>query len=687
MPRLMTRNAGRTMMSLAGVAMAVSAVAILPSLPDLLLFVVIGAIFTAPGWPLAAWVAGSDAGRLTRAILALPLGYFAGAITTCLLRLIGVSSPFIVLPACLALTALLIRVCRQPQPGVVSLAPLEPRDRVALAVLWLVAIAIVGPVFARVGEATPAGLAYRAYFNADLFAHMSVVAELAKGATPPRNPFYPVEALPYYWTYFTLPGLFSHLRPELPVDPGIMLTDLTTAVIFVSVGFLVLRSLGASTTATAIAWLVILLASSFEGSYFLWQQSALGRPIDEFRVTNIDAITRWVWNLPGVDGLHRAMWWTPQHLMALTLALIVVLTTVRARRPHTAQPAVLDGLLLGGILAFSSFNGVILIAWYALMHIVAFAIDRGRNVVQWLLSRSITAVLALLFLGLTLGLGIVQLIPGSFIFGWNRYFLRGPWTFYLLSFGPALFLAPLGLLAVRRASRTLLIAIVTLIVVSTLVFLQLDLRGHENTQVTFRTGHILYLCLAVLLAFAIDAWRAWPKALAATLAIVLLAASVAATPTVALDWYNARDISNVEMNPGGFPWTVHINPDDQAAVRWIQVAMPRDATIQADAGPRDRNSWAFIPAFARRRMPVGNGIFLLNPGRHTNTFKQIHEAFATRPAEEAHAYFKTIGADYVYVGDVERNVAAGGVAKFASRPDLFERAFRRGTVEIFRIVK
>ncbi|RPH55463.1 MAG: hypothetical protein EHM89_17065 [Acidobacteria bacterium] len=115
----------------------------------------------------------------------------------------------------------------------------------ALALLSLLTIAIVGPVFARVGEVTPAGLAYRAYFNADLFVHMSVVAELAKGATPPLNPYYPVEALPYYWTYFTLAGLFAQLRPTLPVDPGIMLADIGTALIFLNAGYVNVRNLGA----------------------------------------------------------------------------------------------------------------------------------------------------------------------------------------------------------------------------------------------------------------------------------------------------------------------------------------------------------------------------------------------------------------------------------------------------------
>lgn len=687
MPRPMIRPAGRALALLAGVAMALSALAILPSPQELFLFVALAAIFTAPGWPMALWFAGGDTDLLTRAILAVPLGYLAGATTCCLLRLLGVSSPALVLVACAALALLLVWALRWPQAGIVSLGRLGPDDHLALGLLWLLAIAVVGPIFARVGESTPAGLAYRAYFNADLFVHMSVVAELAKGSTPPANPYYPVEALPYYWAYFTLPGLFSQLRPELLADRGIMLTDLCTAVTFISVGFLVVRNIGASAFGSAVSWVTIVLASSFEGAYYLWQQSARGSPLGQFRVTNIDALTRWFWNLPGVDGFHRAMWWTPQHLMALALALIVLLATVRARRPHTVGPAAFDGLMLGGMVIVSSFNGVLLVAWYAVMHVAMLIMDRGRGLLRWALLRAVAAAVVAGFVGLTVGLGMIQSTPNAFLFGWNRYFLRGPWAFILLSFGPALFAAPFGIAAALRASRRLLTALLALVAVSAVAFLQVDLRGHENTQVTFRTGQLLYIGLAILLALAIDTSRSWSKQWSANFLTALTLAGVAAVPTVALDWYNARDISNVEMSPGNFPWTLHISPDDQAAVQWIQRFVAPDATVQTDAEPRERNAWAFVPAFARRRMATGNGIFTLNPSRYAKNLNEIHLAFSTSTADSAHAYFRRLGVNYIYVGDVERAADAEGIRKFAAHPERFEPVYKRGSVEIFKIAK
>lgn len=680
-------TAARALLLAAAAGFALTTILILPDVANLSAFVVLSAVFTAPGWPLAHWAAGTGAGWLTRGILALPLGYLSGACATVILRWLGIGSPWAVVVACLLLAALLAVTLRRHTDGILSLTRLTVADRIALAVLWLGALLITAPIFENVGEVTPMGLAYRAYFNADLFVHMAVVAEVAKGSSPPMNPFFPTEALPYYWTYFTLPAVFSQFRPLLPVDPGIMLTDTAMALVFVSVGYLAARNLGASALASASAWLVILFASSFEGAFFVWDQVQQSRPLSEFRFWNIDAVTRWVWNLPGVDGFHRGMWWTPQHLMALTLGMLVLLSLVRSRRENAISVGLFQGLLLGAIMIISSFNGVMLVGWYGLTQVIVLALDRGRGFGPWLVARGIAAVLVVLFLGLATSSGMVQSIPNAFLFGWNRFFLRGPWAFLLLSFGPALFFAPFGIGAAIRASRRLVVALGVLMLVSAVVFLQLDLRGHENTQVTFRTGQLWYICLAILLAFAIDTLRS-ARTVASRLALALLIlATVASVPTVAMDWYNAKDISNIENSPGNFPWTLHISPDDQVAAAYVHAALPVDATVQTDALPRDRNTWAFITAFARRRMATGNGLFTLNPTRYLPNLNEIHTAYATATAAEAHAIFDRLGVDYVYVGDVERRVNGDQVHKFWQRQDLFQPVFWKGSVEIYRIVR
>jgi hypothetical protein len=597
----------------------------------------------------------------------------------------GVSSPFVVLAACPALALLLQWLLRGPREGIVTLARLGPGDLIGLSVLWLLAALIVGPVFARVGESTPGGLAYRAYFIADLFAHMTVVAELIKGATPPLNPFYPHEAFPYYWSYFTLPAIFAKLRPDLLVDRGILVTDIFDAALFVSTGYIVLRSLGASALATAMSWVVVIIGSSYEGLYFIWSQMAIKRSVWEFKYVNIDAITRWFWDLPPVDGLQRIMWYTPQHEMAITFGLLVLLLIVKSRRPNSVPRGVADGLLLGAMVAFSSFNGMLLVGSYALAETAILALNGGRDLFRWVLSRGVAAVIVLCFVGLTLALGMVQHTPNAFILGWNLHFLRGPLAFAFLSFGAALLFAPLGIARLWQSCR-LRTTVAAVIVVSLVLFLFVDLRGHENSYVTFRTSQLILLVLAVLLAFAIDTWRQWARPVSIALFAALFIATVAAVPTVAMDWFNSRDISNVEMDPGGFPWTLYVTPDDQAAARWIRENLPIDAQVQTDPWARARNEWAFVTVFAERRMTTGIGIFELNPTRFQQNVNRIKIVFRSLNVDDAYGYCQRMNIEYLYVGDIERRIHGAGVRKFNEHPEKWQLVYRQGSVEIFKVL-
>ena len=549
----------------------------------------------------------------------------------------------------------------------------------------IVVALIVGPVFANVGVPTPSGQAFRAYFIADLFAHMSVVGELVKGATPPINPYFPTESLPYYWTYFSFPAVFSALRPALMLHVGILFADLAAAAIFVGIAYLVVRSLGASAAATTIAWLVVVLATSFEGTYYLFGQWQRGRPLGDARMMNIDAVTRWVFKLPGTDGLQRLMWWTPQHEMAITMGLVVMAGLILARDRRSPWIGLFDGLLLGAAFAFSSFNGILLVGSYALAEVARLVLDRGSALGRWLLGRVIAAAVVLGFVGLTVALGMIQRTPGAFIFGWNRYFLRAPWTFLFLSFGPVALFALVGVWPLARRAPRLLVTMAAVLAVCAGSFLYFDVRGHENAYVVFRTAQLVLLLLAIALAFAFDWWRRWWKPLAVTTTSVLFLTAVVSLPTVAIDWYNARDITNVTMSPGAFPWTVHVSPDEQVAIRWVERNLPAEATIQTDADERARWTWALVPAFVRHRMGTGLGLFEPNPARFNENMRKISALYRTTDADEAARLCKEMGIEYLWVGDVERRSAGPGLAKFDEHSERFERVFRFRSVEIFRV--
>jgi hypothetical protein len=677
---------GRSALACGAAALLASTLFAMASPLDLALFVAAFAVFTAPGWPLSRWFAGAGRDWLSRLVLAFVLGYLSGALVTVALRAAGIVSPIACLAGCLALALALQRVIPRDAPGLVTLARFDGPDLAALGVLWLVTAAIVGPVFARVGEATPDGLAFRAYFIADLFAHMSVVGELAKGAVPPINPYLPAEPLPYYWSYFTLPALLTMLRPGPWLHHAILLTDIVAASLFVGVGYLVVRSVGASALASAASWSVLLLANSFEGLAYFQRAGLAGFAERTFRNVNVDGITRWYWSLPGVDGFQRLMWWTPQHEMAITMGLLVIALAILPRDRNSLQRGAADGLLLGGAVAFSSFNGILLVLSYAVLELAMLALARGRDFKRWFAARSLAAAIVLGALGLTVAVGMLQRTPGAFVFGWNRHFLRDPWRFLLYNFGPAPFLAPIAAFAVIRRPP-LAVTLGSVVVVSAAAFLFFDIRGHENTYVVFRAAQLVFLVLAVMLALAIDRWRRWPRPVRVTLAGALVLGSLAAFPTVALDWHNARDITNLALNPGRFRWTIHLTPNEQVAATWIQRTLPQTAIVQTDARARGRGTWALVPAFFRRRMATGLGLFEPNPARFGPNMDAIHQMYSTADGDAAGDTCRRLGIEYVYVGPVERRANPAGIAKFGDRPDLFRPVFRLVDEEIFEVVQ
>jgi hypothetical protein len=664
----------------------VSARTIGPSLVDVFVFTGAFAAFTAPGWPLARFVAGDRADPIARAILALFLGYIAGALIFCVLRLVHLTPPIAALVATLVVAWLLQRFLPAPVPAVLTIPAFTRADHIALVALAVLVLLIVGPVFANIGAPMPLGLAYRAYFTADLFAHMSVVSELAHGTTPPLNPYLPTEPLPYYWAYFSFPAVFKGLRPHVLVDRGILHTDLAIALVLVGVWYAALRSLGASAKATTWAWGIALAAPSFEGISLLWLQYQRDRPLAAFRFINVDGLTRWRWDLPPVDSMHRIFWYTPQHATALTMGVLLVAIVIGARAAGPLRRGVVEALLLGAAMAFSSFVALLLVAWYAITEVTLLALVKGRGLWGWILGRGLAAVAVLAALALTIALGMVRLgTADNLYYKPNVHLAKGPLIFALLSFGPSLVLGAAGLLAVLRR-RALAIGLAVMIMIC-VAFLELvEMRGHLNSYVPFRTGQMLFVVCAISAAFLIDSLRLRTGLVRSLAWAAIVALTVGGVPTMALDWYNARDIWNDQDTGFGFRWTTYVNDDEVRAARWLRRNVDITATVNTDPEARGRGEWALIPAFGERRMGIGFGLFEPNPERFRPQMARVAQAFRTGDADAAYSILRDERISLVFVGRPERDRYGDGVRKFGARPDRFQAVFARGSVAIYRLV-
>jgi uncharacterized membrane protein len=224
-----------------------------------------------------------------------------------------------------------------------------------------------------------------------------------------------------------------------------------------------------------------------------------------------------------------------------------------------------------------------------------------------------------------------------------------------------------------------------LIAVALAFYFLIDVPDMGGVWVGWRSGHMLQIGFAVMAAAGLTAlWRyaesRWAVALIVALAIAI------AVPTVAIDVYNAQDIDN--RNQGaGFPWTLVITPPERVAFDWIREHTPLDAIVQPEPFVRGAATWAYVPAFAERRMAAGIPISMipLQPYQHASD-RVRRGIFRASSAEEAHTWSEFLDVDYVLVGEPERREYRDQVERMRARGDLFETVFRNEAVMLLRVI-
>jgi hypothetical protein len=149
--------------------------------------------------------------------------------------------------------------------------------------------------------------------------------------------------------------------------------------------------------------------------------------------------------------------------------------------------------------------------------------------------------------------------------------------------------------------------------------------------------------------------------------------------------FNAQDVENREPGPT-FPWTLLITPSERAALEWIRTNTPADAIVQVEPRVRDQATWAYIPAFAERRMAAGLPIAMIPLRPYQEATDLIRDAiYRAASAEQAHLMAQALRIDFLVVGRPERTAYAAGVAQLRARSDLFAPVFENDALTVFRV--
>lgn len=636
-------------------------------------------IFVLPGLLLLRAVAGPAAGWLPVLAFGPFVGFGLSSLALLGLWLAGGHGTWTLL-ASPALVLALVPLARRLQ-GRWRLPVTMPGDRLALAALVLMLPLVVGAPFAHVGGELRVGKAYRAYFTADYVWRRAVIAELAKGDVLPRNPFYIDDALHYYW----LPHLstaVTYRNGHADLDELLLTHSVLIDACFLAFLYGLARWFVSAPAAAALGVVTVVLCTSYEGLHAIWEIRQNGAPLALLRGVNVDAITRWRLGGMPIDGLQRVLFYQPHHAIGYGLGFLGVLAVAGRDRRFDPVAFAIAGGLLGLSTLVSSFAGLMLTAVAALWE--ACSVLRWRE--WWRASAHLAAAAFPLALAAALVTALQYVDTGGSIItvGANRLAFHRVLASTALSFGPTLVIAALAAWAFWRARDGNALVFAALWVTCAFFYFWVDIRDHQDVYVGWRVGHLWFIASAALAAVAYH-WMARLAPGRRLVAVLLVAAAVLpALSTSAIDIYNTQDVYNWAQGPG-FAWTLVLPPEELEALAWIKAHTPPRAVFQVDAVARDVESWAFMPAFAERRLAVGLPISMVPLHKYRAGARQATWIFEVDSAETAHALAVKYGIDYLYVGTPERRAHPLAQARFDAAPQFFEPVFRNREAVVYRV--
>jgi hypothetical protein len=628
-----------------------------------------------PGAAIGSWLLGGIWGQAFSSLALLAL-WVAGLRSGWILLL----APLLAFPV-----VFLVR----PLAGRFTLPQFTRADVLAVPLLLLIVPLIVGRPFARVGADLPDGRAYRAYFTADFVWRMAVAAELSKGDVPPRNQFYLDDPLRYYWLPHLLPAIQYRLQmPPARLDQVLLVNSVVLDLVFVAFFYALTRQLVTSPVAAVVGCVSAVLFTSFEGAERLWFHWRHAIPLDAIRndairSVNIDAVENWYYGALKIDGLQRLLWYQPHHAMGYAAGLSALLCATQAREVGRFGTMVWIGALLACSLLLSTFAALMLTSMVAI-YVGIRLIKEGRY-------RALVTAAAGAAIPLALGLGIAMFLQyvdrsESLIhLGLNPAATRGVPASLLLNL-PMLAASFVGLWIAMRSDEPYADIFGVIVCVSALFYFFVDVIDHQHVYVGWRSGHFTFIASAALAGYALQELFRHGRRVRIVTAVIAVIVATAAVPTMAIDFYNTQDVANRSRGPS-FRWTLVLPPEEIQALEWIRAQTAPDAIVQVEPSVRDTNTWAYLPAFAERRMAGGLPIGMVPLAKYQAATERVKAIYTAPTWRGAYDRAKALRIDYLIVGPPEREAYPAIEPMLNEQPSYFQPVFHNGSLSIYHLAR
>ncbi len=468
----------------------------------------------------------------------------------------------------------------------------------------------------------------------------------------------------------------------ISIEQALLTTALWMALAFAAFLYLFVRHFVDNPWAAAAACVFVFVCSSFEGAHQMKWHWDRGRTLEGLTSMNIDAITRSSYQGMPVDGLHRMFLYQPQHELGYLLGFSALLLLMQAI--DVGRPALLflTGAFLGLAILFSSFAAGMLTLIVAAYQAWRLLLARAwKAIVPCALAAAVPMSGAVVLSTLLQYVDDGELVT----FGVNRIATRNVWTALFLSFGPVAILSIPGILAAsgkRELGR--FVPILLILTVSLLFYFLVDVPDHLGVYVGWRSGHFVFIALTALVAFGFEACWRWGVAGQVAIATLAAVVGIVAAPTVLFDLYNTQDVWN-RGRGAGFRLTVLLTPAELEALEWIKRFTPLDALVQVEPNVRGRDTWAYVPAFAERRMSAGLPIGMIPLAKYEAASSRIREVYTATSAPDVRRLALEQCIDYLVIGPPEREGYPQLQPLLDATPQDFTPAFKNDEMAIYAL--
>ncbi len=213
-----------------------------------------------------------------------------------------------------------------------------------------------------------------------------------------------------------------------------------------------------------------------------------------------------------------------------------------------------------------------------------------------------------------------------------------------------------------------------------------DVPDHQHVYVGWHVGKVAFVALTPLCGFALQAWWERRGVARAVMIVLTMVIALAALPTVLVDLYNTQDVWNRALGPG-FRWTVLLTPDEVKGLAWIREHTPTAARIQIEPNVRGRDTWAYLPAFAERRMSAGLPPSMIPLAKYEKVSDEIRSLYQSASAAQAYDLAVKHCIDYLVVGQPERTAYPQLQPSIDRSTGLFAPAFRNEALAVYYVIR